>query len=116
MGRAAKKGEGTPRDVFLRPMVDLKGAQDRLGFNSTKVALEIEDEFDENRWESQEALKYAGGSPCGPLPLLCLCAGGATTMPAVLRHLYLYFKCTLKKKKQKKTLETHAHSHLEMRI
>jgi hypothetical protein len=58
--RAAKKGEGTPRDAFLRPMVDIKGAQERLGFNATKVAMEIEDEFDENRWESQEALKYAG--------------------------------------------------------
>lgn len=41
-------------------MVDLKGAKDRLGFDAKRAAMEIEDEFDENRWESQEALKYGG--------------------------------------------------------
>ena len=54
------RAEGTPRDAFLRPMVDLKGAKDRLGFDAKRAAMEIEDEFDENRWESQEALKYGG--------------------------------------------------------
>lgn len=54
------RAQGTPRDAFLRPMVDIKGARDRLGFDATRAALEIEDEFDENRWESQEALKYGG--------------------------------------------------------
>ena len=51
----------TPRDAFIRPMVDLQGARARLRPNSQKAAAEIEDEFDENRWESQEALKYMGG-------------------------------------------------------
>ena len=54
------KEDGTPRDSFLRPMVDLQGAKARLGFNAGRAAEEIEEEFDENRWESQEALKYAG--------------------------------------------------------
>lgn len=40
--------------------MDLKGAKDRLGFDAKRAAMEIEDEFDENRWESQEALKYGG--------------------------------------------------------
>ena len=40
--------------------MDLKGAKDRLGFDARRAAMEIEDEFDENRWESQEALKYGG--------------------------------------------------------
>ena len=41
-------------------MVDLQGAKARLRPNSQRAAAEIEDEFDENRWESQEALKYLG--------------------------------------------------------
>ena len=57
------RAEGTPRDAFLRPMVDYKGAKDRLGFDARRAAMEIEDEFDENRWESQEALKYGGELP-----------------------------------------------------
>ncbi len=44
--------------------MDLKGAKDRLGFDARRAAMEIEDEFDENRWESQEALKYGGSSLC----------------------------------------------------
>lgn len=40
--------------------MDYKGAKDRLGFDAKRAAMEIEDEFDENRWESQEALKYGG--------------------------------------------------------
>ena len=43
-------------------MVDLQGAKARLRPNSQRAAAEIEDEFDENRWESQEALKYLGMS------------------------------------------------------
>lgn len=42
--------------------MDLKGAKDRLGFDARRAAMEIEDEFDENRWESQEALKYGGST------------------------------------------------------
>lgn len=60
------RAEGTPRDAFLRPMVDLKGAKDRLGFDAKRAAMEIEDEFDENRWESQEAIKY--GSEASDFP------------------------------------------------
>ncbi len=44
-------------------MVDLQGTKARLGFNAGRAAQEIEEEFDENRWESQEALKYAGVGP-----------------------------------------------------
>lgn len=40
--------------------MDFEGAKARLGFDSTKAAMQLEEEFDENRWESQEALKYAG--------------------------------------------------------
>ena len=61
--REAREEDGTPRDSFLRPMVDLQGAKARLGFNAGRAAQEIEEEFDENRWESQEALKYAGVGP-----------------------------------------------------
>ena len=56
------RGDQTPRDAFLRPMVDLQGIKYRLGFNSEKASQEIQEEFDENRWESQEALKYFGES------------------------------------------------------
>lgn len=64
MSREGRR-EGTPRDSFLRPMVDLEGAKARLGFNTQKATMELEEEFDENRWESQEALKYAGKLPGG---------------------------------------------------
>lgn len=62
----------TPRDSFLRPMVDLTGAKARLRLDSDKAARELQEEFDDNRWESQEALKYAGASHCSSLSH-CLC-------------------------------------------
>lgn len=79
--------EGTPRDSFLRPMVDLQGARARLGFDSTKAAMQLEEEFDENRWESQEAIKYGGERLLPPWGLSVLLVPAALLLPKTSSEL-----------------------------
>ncbi len=53
-------GTLTPRDEYLRPMIDLTGVQYRLGFRVSEAEERIETEFETNQWESREAVKFAG--------------------------------------------------------
>ena len=53
-------GTLTPRDEYLRPMIDLTGVQYRLGFRVSEAEERIEIEFETNQWESREAVKFAG--------------------------------------------------------
>ena len=53
-------GTLTPRDEYLRPMIDLTGVQYRLGFKVAEAEERIETEFETNQWESREAVKFAG--------------------------------------------------------
>ena len=53
-------GTLTPRDEYLRPMIDLTGVQYRLGFRVAEAEERIETEFETNQWESREAVKFAG--------------------------------------------------------
>ena len=57
-------GTLTPRDEYLRPMIDLTGVQYRLGFRVSEAEERIETEFETNQWESREAVKFAGAGDC----------------------------------------------------
>lgn len=53
-------GSKTPRDEYLRPMIDTLGVQYRLGFKQAEAEERVQTEFETNQWESREAVKYAG--------------------------------------------------------
>ena len=65
-------GSKTPRDEYLRPMIDTLGIQYRLGFKQVEAEERVQTEFETNQWESREAVKFAGmhfslASPTSPL-------------------------------------------------
>lgn len=51
-------GSRTPRDEYLRPMIDTIGIQYRLGFKRLEAEERVETEFLTNQWESREAVKF----------------------------------------------------------
>ncbi len=53
-------GSKTPRDEYLRPMIDTLGIQYRLGFKQMEAEERVQTEFETNQWESREAVKFAG--------------------------------------------------------
>ena len=53
-------GSRTPRDEYLRPMIDTIGIQYRLGFKRLEAEERVETEFLTNQWESREAVKFGG--------------------------------------------------------
>ena len=53
-------GSKTPRDEYLRPMIDTLGIQYRLGFKQVEAEERVQTEFETNQWESREAVKYSG--------------------------------------------------------
>ena len=59
-------GSKTPRDEYLRPMIDTLGIQYRLGFKQVEAEERVQTEFETNQWESREAVKYSGMhiTPC----------------------------------------------------
>ncbi|KAK9815440.1 hypothetical protein WJX72_003688 [[Myrmecia] bisecta] len=56
----SRMGNETPRDEYLRPMIDITGIRYRLRLDSSEAEQMIRDEFETNQWESREALKFAG--------------------------------------------------------
>jgi len=64
-------GSKTPRDEYLRPMIDTLGIQYRLGFKQVEAEERVQTEFETNQWESREAVKFSGK----PASLLCKLAG-----------------------------------------
>ena len=55
-------GNATPRDEYLRPMIDRLGIQYRLGFKQIEAEERVQTEFETNQWESREAVKFGGGT------------------------------------------------------
>ena len=55
-------GSKTPRDEYLRPMIDTLGIQYRLGFKQLEAEERVQTEFETNQWESREAVKFAGAA------------------------------------------------------
>lgn len=55
-------GNATPRDEYLRPMIDRLGIQYRLGFKQMEAEERVQTEFETNQWESREAVKFGGGT------------------------------------------------------
>lgn len=53
-------GTKTPRDEYLRPMIDTLGIQYRLGFKQLEAEERVASEFETNQWESREAVKFSG--------------------------------------------------------
>ena len=53
-------GSKTPRDEYLRPMIDTLGIQYRLGFKQLEAEERVQTEFETNQWESREAVKFSG--------------------------------------------------------
>lgn len=53
-------GSKTPRDEYLRPMIDTLGIQYRLGFKQFEAEERVQTEFETNQWESREAVKFGG--------------------------------------------------------
>ena len=53
-------GSKTPRDEYLRPMIDTLGIQYRLGFKQVEAEERVQTEFETNQWESREAVKFSG--------------------------------------------------------
>lgn len=53
-------GTATPRDEYLRPMIDTIGIQYRLGFKQLEAEERVQTEFETNQWESREAVKFGG--------------------------------------------------------
>lgn len=66
-------GSKTPRDEYLRPMIDTLGIQYRLGFKQVEAEERVQTEFETNQWESREAVKFAGMH----FVLLCLAQSAA---------------------------------------
>lgn len=64
-------GSKTPRDEYLRPMIDTLGIQYRLGFKQVEAEERVQTEFETNQWESREAVKFSG-KPASPF---CKLAG-----------------------------------------
>lgn len=64
-------GSKTPRDEYLRPMIDTLGIQYRLGFKQMEAEERVQTEFETNQWESREAVKFSGEIAS----LLCKLAG-----------------------------------------
>lgn len=52
-------GSKTPRDEYLRPMIDTLGIQYRLGFKQVEAEERVQTEFETNQWESREAVKFS---------------------------------------------------------
>ena len=50
------------RDEYMRQIIDTKGVLNRLAINADETERDIIEEFEENQWESREAIKFAGQS------------------------------------------------------
>lgn len=60
-------GSKTPRDEYLRPMIDTLGIQYRLGFKQLEAEERVQTEFETNQWESREAVKFSAILLVAPL-------------------------------------------------
>ena len=58
------RSNGKPkRDEYMRQIIDTKGVLNRLAINADETERGIIEEFEENQYESREAVKYAGVLP-----------------------------------------------------
>ena len=59
--RRRMRQNGKPkRDEYMRQIIDTKGVLNRLAINADETERDIIEEFEENQWESREAIKFAG--------------------------------------------------------
>ena len=67
--RLKQNKKGKPkRDEYMRQMIDTKGVLNRLAINADETERGIIEEFEENQYESREAVKYAGAPALGRRP------------------------------------------------
>lgn len=78
-------GYGTPRDEYLRPMIDTLGIQYRLGFKQMEAEERVQTEFETNQWESREAVKFGGDFCC--MHHTVLSVSKAVSYLALSRHV-----------------------------
>ena len=73
------------RDEYMRQIIDTKGVLNRLAINADETERDIIEEFEENQWESREAIKFAGMQPsrsaAGPGTGCMFCTGSSCKRP-----------------------------------
>lgn len=80
---------GTPRDEFLRPIVDLQGIRNRISISEDLAEQRVLDEMEANQRESRRAVRFAGASHGS-----CQCIPHASPHGALHAASWIGHQCT----------------------